>query len=172
MRALARELSRLVAGDNWARAEEELDRPERDAGALEALSQAISRNTAEASAGAALVRDAETMARYGFSRRVDLFTSLAVRHGLLPESAQRTATSQPGSLSPGTPMWLAELALRLASAPGNVHDWAGSDLRSGLNRLMESPSLSRAARVAVLATQPFFSSGVQSGDLYAGWRWP
>ena len=81
-------------------------------------------------------------------------------------------TSQPGSTGPGTSMWLAELALRLASNPGSVEGWAGSDLRSGLNRLMESPSLFRAARFAVLATQPFFSSGVQSGDLYAGWRWP
>ena len=172
MNALALELSRIVGGDNWARVEEGSDLTGRDAGALEALSQAISRNPAEASAGPALIRDAEIMAHHDCSRRVDLFASLAARHRLLPGGAQRMAISQPESTGSGTPLWLAELSLRLASDPGNVETWAGPDLRTGLNRLMESPSLFRAARVAVLATQPFISSGVQSGDLYAGWRWP
>ncbi len=174
MHALAFELSRLVGGGNWARAEQESDRMGRDARGLEALSQAISRNPAEADAGAALLRDAETMAHSDCSRRVEHFASLAVTHRLLPEGTQRMATSHlsSGPAGVGTPMWLAELALRLASDPGNVEAWAGSELRSGLNRLMESPSFFRAARFAVLATQPFLSSGVQSGDLYAGWRWP
>ena len=171
MDALACELVRLACGDNWARAEEEADSKESDARALEVLSRAISRNPAEAGAGAALLRDAETMAYYDCSRRVEHLASLAITHRLLPESLQRMATGQPGSTGLGTPMWLAELALRLASDPASADGWAGSDLRSGLNRLMESPSFLRAARFAVLATQPFLSSGVQSGDLYAGWRW-
>ena len=171
MTALASELVRLVCGDNWARAEEEADRTRRDGRVLEALSQTISRNPAEAGAGPALIRDAEIMVHHDCSRRVDLFASLAARNRLLPGGAQRTATNQPESTGSGTPLWLAELSLRLASDPGNVETWAGPDLRTGLNRLMESPSLFRAARVAVLATQPFITSGVQSGDLYAGWRW-
>ena len=174
MNALAFELSRLVGGGNWATAEQEADNSGRGAGPLKALSQAISRNPAEADAGAALLREAETIAHSDCSRRVEHFASLAVTHRLLPESIQRIATGHlsSGPAEVGTPMWLAELALRLASDPGNVEAWAGSDLRSGLNSLMESPSLFRAARFAVLATQPFLSSGVQSGDLYAGWRWP
>ena len=172
LRALASELFRLVCGDNWARAEEEADRAGRDASALEALSLAISKNPAEAGTGPALVRDAKAIAQSDCSRRVEHFASLAATHHLLPRNIQQKTTSQPGSTGPGTPTWLAELALRLGSDPGNVEAWADSDLRSGLNRLMESPSLFRAARLAVLATQPFFSSGVQSGDLYAGWRWP
>ena len=174
MNALAAELFRLVSGDNWARAEEETDLTGRDVRALQALSQAISRNPAEAGAGPALLRNAETMAHRDCSGRVEHLASLAVTHRLLPESIQRMATGQPesGPAGFGTPMWLAELALRLASDPGSAEGWAGSALRSGLNRLMESPSFFRAARFAVLATQPYFSSGVQSGGLYGGWRWP
>lgn len=172
MNALAAELFRLICGDNWTRAEEETDLTGTDARALEALSQAISRNPAEAGAGDTLLRDANTMAFYDCSRRVEHFATLAVTHRLLPESIQRMATSQPESIGLGTPIWLAELALRLASNPASAEGWAGSDLRSGLNRLMESPSFFRAARFAVLATQPLLSSGVQSGDLYAVWRWP
>ena len=172
MSALASELFRLVCGDNWARAEKEADLAGRDARALEALSKAISRNPAEAGAGPALVRGAEAMAQGDCSRRVEHFASLAATHHLLPRNIQQMTTSQSGPTGPSKPTWLAELALRLGSDPGNVEAWADSDLRTGLNRLMESPSLFRAARLAVLATQPFFSSGVQSGDLYAGWRWP
>lgn len=170
--ALAAELFRLVCGDNWTKAEEQTDLTGKDSRALEALSRAISRNPTEAGAGTALLRDAETMAFYDCSRRVGYFATLAVTHRLLPENIQRMATSQPESTGVGTPSWLAEFALRLASDPASAEGWAGSDLRSGLNRLMESPSFFRAARFAVLATQPLLSSGVQSGDLYAGWRWP
>ena len=172
MNAVASELFRLVGGDVWARAEDETDRTGRDARAFESLSQAISRNPAEAGAGPALLRDAETMAYFDCSRRVEHFASLAVTHQLIPESIQLMSTSQSGSTGPRTRTWLAELALRLASDPAGAEIWAGADLRSGLNRLMESPSMFRAARFAVLATQPFLSSGVQPGDLYTGWRWP
>ena len=172
MSALASELFRLVCGDNWARAEEEAELVGRSPRALETSSQAISRNPAEAGAGPALVHNAEAMAQSDCSRRVELFASLAATHHLLPRNIQQMTTSQSGPPGPGTPTWLAELALRLGSDPGNVEAWADSDLRSGLNRLMESPALFRAARLAILATQPFFSSGVQFGDIYAGWRWP
>ena len=169
--ALVSELFRLVCGDNWSRAEEEADPTGRDARALEALSWAITRNIAEAGPGASLLRDAEMIASYDCGRRVEYLASLASTHRLLPERIQRMASGQVGSPGLGSPMWLAELALRLASDPGSAESWAGSELRPGLNPLMEFPSLPRAARFAVLATQPFLSSGLQSGDLYAGWRW-
>ena len=169
--ALVSELFRLVCGDNWSRAEEEADPTGRDARALEALSWAITRNIAEAGPGASLLRDAEMIASYDCVRRVEYLASLASTHRLLPERIQRMASGQVGSPGLSSPMWLAELALRLASDPGSAESWAGSELRSGLNPLMEFPSLPRAARFAVLATQPFLSSGLQSGDLYAGWRW-
>ena len=172
MSALACELFRLVCGDIWARAEEETDFMGRDTKALEALFRKMSKNPVEASAGPALLRDAETMACYDCGHRVEHFASLVVKYRLLPESVQRMSPSQSGATGIGTLMWLAELALRLASDPVGAENWAGADLRLGLNRLMESPSSFRAARFAVLATQPFFSSEVQFGELYAGWRWP
>ena len=168
---LVSELFRLVCGDNWSRAEQEADPTGRDVRALEALSWAITRNPAEAGPGASLLRDAEMIASYDCGRRVEYLASLAGTHRLLPERIQRMASGQVGPTDFGSPMWLAELALRLASDPGSAESWAGSDLRPGLNPLMEFPSLAKAARLAVLATQPFLSSGLQSGDLYAGWRW-
>lgn len=172
MSALACELFRLVCGDIWAKAEEETDLTGKDTKTLEVLSRAISRNPAEAGAGPALLRDAESMAYYDCGHRVEHFFSLVDRHQVLPENVQRMWTSQPGDTGIGTPVWLAELALRLASNPARAEDWAGADLHPGLNCLIESPSIFRAARFAVLATQRFFSSGVQFGELYAGWRWP
>ena len=169
--ALVSELFRLVCGDNWWRAEEEAESTGRDARALEALSWAITRNPAETGLGTALLRDAELIASYDCGSRVDYLSSLATAHRLLSDRIQRMATGQVGPTGLGSTMWLTEFALRLASDPASAESWAGSELRSGLNPLMEFPSLARAARFAVLATQPFLSSGLQSGDLYAGWRW-
>ena len=171
MDALDFELFRLVCGENWSRAEEEVNTSGKDARPLETLACAITRNPAETGLGTALLRDVELIASYDCGRRVDYLASLATAHRLLPVRIQRMATGQAGPTDLGSPLWLTELALRLASDPASAEIWAGSDLRSGLNHLMEFPSLAKAARFAVLATQPFFSSGRRSGDLNAGWRW-
>ena len=171
MDALVSELFRLLCGENWARAEEEAVSGGRDPRFLETLSSAISRNPVEADAGVALLRNAETMAHQVCSRRVDYLCSVAIRYGLLPESIRRITTIQPWSAGVVTPNWLAELALRLASDPAGAEQWAGAELRTGISRLMESPSLPRAARLAVIATELYASPGSPTGNLYAGWRW-
>ena len=171
MDALICELFRLLCGENWARAEEEATSRGRNAKALEALSGAISRNPVEAVAGVVLLRDAETMAHQDCSHRVDHLSSVAIKHRLLPESILRITTSHPGAAGVVTPKWLSELALRLASDPAGAELWAGPELHTGLSRLMESPSLPRTARLAVMATDLYVSPGSPSGDLSAGWRW-
>jgi hypothetical protein len=69
------------------------------------------------------------------------------------------------------PVWLSELALRLASDPANVEAWAGERLRAGVTRLLEVPTLARAARFVVLATDHYLQSQIAPGELYVGWRW-
>ena len=171
MEALACELFRLLCGESWARAEEEATSGRRDAGVLEALASAVSRNPTESGAGAVLLREAKTMALQDCSHRVDHLSSVAMEYRLLPESLRRTTTIHPGSAGVVTARWLVELALRLASDPAGAGQWAGPELRSGLNHLMDSPSLPRAARLAVMATDLYVPPGSPSGDLYAGWRW-
>ena len=165
MDALTREICRLVCGDNWAMAEEVIDPTGEDSGTLGNLARSISRSHFEADAGVSILRDAEMIASYDCGSRVDYLVSLAATHRLLPERIRQIESGQ------FSPMWFADFALRLASDPAAAEGWAGSDLRSGLNQLMESPSFFRAARFAVLVTQPFHSSGDQSGDLYTSWRW-
>jgi hypothetical protein len=72
---------------------------------------------------------------------------------------------------PGSAGWLAEFGLRLASSPKDVAAWAGTHLRPGLNRLLEVPTLARAARFLVIATDRHLQSRAAPSELYAGWVW-
>ena len=69
------------------------------------------------------------------------------------------------------PKWLSELALRLASNPAVVEEWAGEGLRAGTMRLLEVPTLARVARFLVIATDRHLQSRVAPGELYASWGW-
>ena len=84
MLALISELCRLLCGDNWARTEKEVT-SNGSTGAVQALSRAVSRHPKEASVGAVLFRDAETIARDACNDRVHQLASLAVEHRLLPD---------------------------------------------------------------------------------------
>ena len=70
------------------------------------------------------------------------------------------------------PKWLAEFALRLASAPRSVRRWAGSDFDLGLDELFGRPELLRAARFAVLvADRELTPQPLDPDILYTGWSW-
>ena len=68
-------------------------------------------------------------------------------------------------------MWLSELALRLASNPAVVEEWAGEKLHAGTTRLLEAPTLARAARFLVIATDRHLQSRTAPGERYASWGW-
>ena len=165
------ELFRLLGGNNWARAEEDATFGERNSGGILALSSAVSRDPTESGAGHVLLREAQTMAREGCGHRVDRLTSVALEYRLLPESIRRNTTIDAAAAGVVTPKWLAELALRLASDPASAEIWAGQELRTGVSHLMESPSLARAARLIVIATDSYTPPSSPSGALYSGWRW-
>lgn len=84
------------------------------------------------------------------------------------------------SYTTGTPVpapqhgreWLAEFALRLASAPETIQPWAKDRLRGGLQFVLKYTTIIRAARYIVLAsdlrteTRP-----LSAGPLREGWVW-
>lgn len=152
--AIMHHLFRLVCGDNWARAEDAF-RGSNDG--LVVLKDAVSRRREEAAVGIVLARDCATLAGATRNDRVERIASLAVKFGLTPAANDA--------------QWLAEFALRLASDPLGAQAWAGDGLRDGLLRLMEQPTLARAARFLVIATDHQLESRTVSRELYAGWEW-
>lgn len=169
--ALVRELFRILCGENWTKAEEESISAGRGVEVLEVLSGMVSTNPTESGAGAVLLRDAKIMAHQDLNSRVDRLTTVAMEYRILPESVRRATALQSASTGVVGSKWLVELALRLASDPASAEFWAGPELRTGLNYLVDSPSLARAARLAVMATDPYVPPGSPPGVLYSGWRW-
>ena len=164
--ALVRDVFRLLCGDNWERAEAGVTSTN-DTRALKSLSRAVSRHQKEAPVGDILFRDVEALSRDTCKSRIQLLASLTTRYLLLGtggrESVPRADTD--------SPEWFAEFSLRLASDPAGVEAWADQYLHSGLNRLLEMPTLARAARFLVIATGHHLQPQTVSEELYTSWRW-
>jgi hypothetical protein len=179
LRALAVHIFRLIAGDTWSLAEMAVsDGPDGFLG----LKRAISKHREEAGVGAALAIDYAALSAATCKERVERIASLATSFHLLPPAPRPKPLSGPliggrPVIRPGKPagehdpMWLSELALRLASDPAAVEEWAGEDLRVGSMRLLEVPTLARAARFLVLATDRHLQSRAAPNELYASWGW-
>jgi hypothetical protein len=173
LRAIALHLSRTLGGETWLRAEAAAHG--RHDGLAE-LASSVSKGREEGAIGITLAREWTTLTVGTCAERVGHFTPLAVRFlsfaapapKKLPGSTVITAAHRPGA---DDPTWLSELALRLASDPAGVKAWAGHGLRAGLGRLLEVPTLARAARFLVIASDLQLPSRVATGELYAGWRW-
>jgi plasmid stability protein len=159
LRALARHIAQLLGGDTWGRAETAAYKRGED---LAILKSAISKRREEIAIGIVLMRDCGNLADETCDKKVKRIASLAMNfHILRPSMHLREYDEE----------WISELALRLASDPAGVEAWARDILVVGLVRLMEVPTLARAARFLVLATDHHLNSKVAPGELYAGWRW-
>jgi hypothetical protein len=157
--ALGSHTTRLIGGDNWARAELAA-RSGTDG--MTRLKEAVSRRRDEVAIGVVLERDCADLATKTCRERVERLALLITRFHVL------------SSISPADEAdvrWHSELALRLASNPAGVQAWAGDRLRTSLTRLMESPTLMRAARFLVLSTDRHLQSQARFDELYAGWEW-
>ena len=159
LRAFANYIFRFLGGESWARAE--IAARDRNQGAAR-LQEAITRRPDQAAIAIILARDCTEYAAITCNERVQRISSLVMRFHLI-------TSTQFGA--PVEVEWLSELALRLASDPADVCGWAGEKLRAGLMRLMEVPTLARAARFIVLTTAHHLHSEISHGGLYAGWRW-
>ena len=156
---LAQHIASLICGPSWGRAE--MAAAAADPADLRELRAAMSR-TGELAMDNSLFLDATRVAAESCRRRAGRLASLATASGLLG--------SNPGP-SQLTPLWLSELALRVASDPGAVERWTGDRLRAGVSKLMESPALARGARLVVLMTAPHLGDKGNGSAPLAGWDW-
>ncbi len=173
--ALARHIFRVLCGENWARAEAYAH--DRNDG-LAGLKDAVSRRREEAAIGIVLARDCAAIATVACEHRISRLATLAEKFLSLKRVAAAGVADGDmivrGSTLPPpekNSQWLSELALRLASDPATVEAWAGPHLRDGITALLELPTLARAARFLVLATDRHLESRAAAGELYAGWEW-
>lgn len=178
VRAIVAQISALLGGRSWERAETSIAGPN----GLAELKQNISRNPLEYGVGARLHLDAENLAVASPNERAATLASLAERFQLIATSANQRDVSRTSSspaltvlqqlqgVPPEHSTWLAEFALRLASDPATLEAWAGEHIDAGIKKLLDVPTLARAARFLVLAVEQRKKSPA-AGEFYAGWSW-
>jgi hypothetical protein len=189
LRAFAVHLIGLIGGEQWTQAESAAStRFDGNAILERSIAKAKTRvlqrdgrlDLEREDIGAAIAAERARLATASSDERVEWLVQLAGRFRVLPSaSLLRTlprktperwrSTSLSGGEEDGE--WICELALRLASSPGTVEDWAGDGLRAGVACLFESPTLARAARFIVIATDRELQSRAAPGELYASWGW-
>jgi hypothetical protein len=171
LRALTREIFRIIGGDAWTRAELATS------DAFDELKRSVSRKQEERNIAAGLFRVREELAQKSCERRVQRLAESITTFRLLPHVAGAALVTAGGAVLRGRPPndqdahWLAGLALRLASAPASVEEWAGTGLDSGLTKLMEIPTIARAARFLVLVIDRDSNTLATLEAPYAGWGW-
>lgn len=67
--------------------------------------------------------------------------------------------------------WISEFALRMASSPGSLVNWAGDRVAYGIGTLLNVPSLSCTARFLVLAVDQMRTISTVDQEIYKGWGW-
>ncbi|MEC9363129.1 MAG: hypothetical protein VYC42_07885, partial [Pseudomonadota bacterium] len=170
LRALTARIIALLCGQTWANAEAKL----KDERGLVDLERGISGKAHERGLGVGLHREYEALAHEPLLTRITRLASLAESYRIVPPSASsreiggRSSGAQ--GVGPEHPVWLAEFALRIASDPVTVGAWAGEQLDPGIKKLLDVPTLARAARFLVLAVAHKKSLPAAS-EIYAGWGW-
>lgn len=160
---ITRHIMLLICGDRWATAERDFTEG-RDSD-LQKLKRAVSHRREELGVAAALALDLAALSTAPLDTRVR-------RLGDIAESFRITLSDAPSGTVTGDPIWLAELALRLASDPATVSQWAGKYKTLGLTRLIEGPTIVRAARFLVLASERYAQADITPDAVYVGWAWP
>ena len=162
LRSIIRHITALIGGSRWARAESVFEGSHaRD---LSILGKAVTKRATEARFVSDLVCAVTPIGQVSPRERVAHLAKLSMDHGVLRLREDRNAVLR-------DPEWLTEFALRLASNPGDAVDWAGADCQAAVVRLMELPTLARAARFVVVATADHGGLGTSSVEVYPGWRW-
>ncbi|MCC7386337.1 MAG: hypothetical protein IT384_31130 [Deltaproteobacteria bacterium] len=179
IRAITAHVFAVLGGQSWERAETNIAEPN----GLAELKRSISQNRLEAGIGAKLHLDAEKLADASPDRRAASLASLTESFRLVAPSANQREvvgrSSSPGvtvlrrvqGVGPEHPTWLAEFALRLASDPMTLEAWAGEHIDASIKKLLDVPTLARAARFLVLAVDQQKKSLAAAGEFYAGWGW-
>jgi hypothetical protein len=178
IRAITAHILSLLGGQAWAKAETNVTGPN----GLANLKRSISQNRYKAGIGAKLQLEYEVLAEMSPGKRVARLASLAESFRLVPPSpSQREIAGRSNSpgltvvrrvqgVGPDHSAWLAEFALRMASDPVTLEAWAGEHIDASIKKLLEVPTLARAARFLVLAVEQR-KKHAAAGEVYAGWGW-
>ena len=178
IRALTAHILSLLGGRAWASAESKL----RDERGLVELKRRISDKGYELGLGSGLQHEYQALADDLPSKRAARLASLAESFRLVQPSAKQrkvmARSNSPGltvvrrvpGVGPEHSAWLAEFALRLASDPVTLSAWAGEHVDGSIKKLLEVPTLARAARFLVLAVEQRKKLAA-AGEVYAGWGW-
>lgn len=161
--AIARRIASLIAGDNWSRCERDFCREEIGIGMLR---RAIPMRRHQQENGWGPIAVDQIFPRDILVRLAD--APLAERGAAFKDFAETGLSLE----REGNLLWLAEFALRMASAPDSLENWAGPLLTRGINTLLEAPSLVCAARFLVLAVDQMRTVPAGACEIYAGWGWP
>lgn len=168
--ALHTELLRIVCGERWVVEEKRFSQ-----GALnvriQGLKQAIGDQRFEKSLAAVLMNEYVKLSDSSREARIRRLTQLSVQFLRLPTPVQK----KPGAIrhgdiilreaaerSPGDPGWLAEFALTLADAPGDLLAWSGGDCEKGFELLAKSRVLARSARFLAVVAERRHADGAST----------
>lgn len=176
LRSLTARIWALLGGDHWGHLEDDFFRDEIG---LATLRQAISSKRSSSrfdrtATDPTQIFPRDLLKQLGTAQlheRGAALVELIERLRLMPYSARCRPAAPVGAPSALGTAWLAEFALRMASDPTALDTWTGRELEDGIKNLLEAPTLARAARFLVLAVDQQRQSAVQSGEIYAGWRW-
>lgn len=174
LRQIARALTQAVSSPRWTSAE---DRAAKEGSrvALNELADLI-RPRSAGDAWRRMLPSPADLSREAFAGRQQRLVRMGRELDALPPP--RVEDTGPGrARQPGHPLWHAEFALRLASAPHTVAAWAGDHLDLGLQHILEHPYFLRASRYIVLAASSCQQNGEDGGhdadlSLYPSWSWP
>jgi hypothetical protein len=172
--ALLQEVFATIGGERAER----MPQPEMRSGASHTSKRASMGKRHKNTLAAQLLRDCPVFAAMETKDRVVRFSSIAKDILRLRDAPLVVVgRSVRGKLlrkvkGPEDSDWLCEFALRLASSPDTLNTWAGRDLRSGLQKLIEMPDLAQAARLIVLAIDRHrHASPMVSASRSRDWEW-
>ncbi|MYA06824.1 MAG: hypothetical protein F4060_03130 [Holophagales bacterium] len=158
LNGLASHIASLICGERWARAER-LASKEGESGVR--LVDAIGQRPREKAMAEAILGDCTDFADCTCLDRCLRVSSVASdSHLVFPKIGGNVEAP-----------WWSELALRVASSPATVREWAGSDLDEGLRGLMDMPGLLRVARLLVFSVERIVDGRLSVRSQYSGWDW-
>jgi hypothetical protein len=157
----------MIGGSRWAKAEISYQSNPSSAGALQALSKAV---TDLANVRQKLEHQYQTMKNASPKEHAGRLAE--VLGSLIKRVPSAIAVGRYGVLSK-SPRWQAEFALRFASAPETLEFWTHDWFLAGLKGVINNQLLARASRFIVLTTSNYLQSTDRNeqGSLYAGWDW-
>lgn len=167
--ALCRRIFRLVSGEKWERAELSFE-SQSGGESVEILKAAIASSAPERGLAAVLASNLPSLASAPVSHRLSRVSSIISRFTVITSLSRLQHVEIDQSIN--EVQWICEFALRLASYPESVRDWAGQNLEIGIGILLEVPLLARSARFIVLGIDRHLGPAtVPFNKIYRGWEW-